>query len=777
MQNNASAAPDSAGEDPDDSPSQTDAEIIAAAKAHLASSITAEGDQRDEALTDLRFLCADQWPEKAKRERELSGRPALTINKLPTFLHQVTNDQRQNVPSIKVSPVDGKTDPEVAEIIQGMIRHIEYDSNADVAYDRAVNSAAAIGFGYFMLETDFESPKSFDQVVKFKSIRNAFTVYPDPASVEPDGSDQKRCMISWRMDRATFKEDYPEAELTDSGFETGIGDSTNKDWLDKDFIRVASFYRIESQAATLVQLSNGETGFEEGLVELPPGITVTRSRPSARLTTMLYKLTALEVLERTEIKCPWIPVFPVYGDEFDLDGEIVRTGLIRNARDPQQMYNYWMTSATEEVAMRTKTPYIGAEGQFEDHEEEWDTANVTNYGYLEYKPVALEGILAPPPQRQPMADVPNGILTMALHANDNIKATTGLFDSSLGARGSATSGVQERQQQRQGDVANFHYADNLNRSVRHAGRCLVPMLQAYYDGARIARVMGEDQKIKPVGINQPIPPEQQTMDESGAIAKVSNDLTVGEFDVVVKAGPSYSTLREEALESMVQLAGDWPKLLEVAGDKIVENMDWPGAQGIAKRLKKTMDPAITQGEEDDGKEQEPMVQTPKGPIPLPQAGQMLAEMDQQIQAMGAELTDAKAGITKAKIQAEAQIKAAEIGAVSRSDVAEIQGAVALLTQKVEVANARATAAETKLAEASKPVETPAASQGPSEIQQALEPVLKKLAELTAPKPEAMAAGPSAPARARRRRIAITGPSGAVYQGDITDDDAGASPPA
>jgi hypothetical protein len=269
---------------------------------------------------------------------------------------------------------------------------------------------------------------------------------------------------------------------------------------------------------------------------------------------------------------------------------------------------------------------------------------------MEYKPVTLDGQLAPAPQRQPMADIPNGMLTMAMHANDNIKATTGLFDSSLGARGNATSGIQERAQQRQGDVANFHYTDNLNRTVKHVGRCLLAMIPNYIDAPRAVQMMGEDGKITSVDVNQPAPAASTADINSAprrrastarygrapgpsslgtAVARTLNDMKAGDYAATVRAGPSYDTLRQEAATSMVEWGKAWPKLMDIAGDKMIRAQDWPGADEIADRVEKTI-PAELRDDDDEG-EAPPMVQTPRGPIPLEQAGQMLQEMDQQIQ--------------------------------------------------------------------------------------------------------------------------------------------------
>jgi hypothetical protein len=683
-----------------------DADIIAEAKKRLKLCIEFDGHNHEQGLADLKFLSGDQWDEAAKRQREIDGRPCLTINKLPTFIHQVTNDVRQNLPGAKVSGVSEGTDVDSALVVEGIIRHIEYASNADVAYDTAVSSAAAHGEGYFRLVTEYCKPDSWDQDIKYKRIRNPFTVYCDPASQEPDGSDSKFWLISADVPKYEFKSEYPDAKGSYEAFDTGTGDRGT--WLTEDTVKVCEYYRIVETPDTLVELTNGESGLKSKLLEMPKGVKIKRSRPTSIKTVEWYKLTTHDVLETTIIKCDWIPVFPVYGDELDIDGKVIRSGLVRHSKSSQQMYNVWMTSATEEIGMRNRTPYIGAEGQFEGYEDEWGQANVRSYPYMEYKPVTLEGNLAPAPSRQPMADVPQGVLTMAAHAADDIKATTGLFDSSLGNRGNATSGIQERAQQRQGDVANFHYADNLNRAVRQSYRCLISMIPNYLDTARIVKIMGEDRKVTPAKVNtpqtqlQPVPAGQQPPPQAqvqvdpetgqmmAAITTIENDLSVGEYDVTVSTGPAYSTLRQEAADAMVQVGKNWPKLMDVAGDKVIGAMDWPGAEEIAERIKRTIPPNILGPDEDDANA-EPMVQTPKGPIPASQAGQMLDQMNQQMQQMGQELAQAKSGITKAQIETASAEKIAtmEIQAEQAREAARVQAEQAREAARVQAEAAKA----------------------------------------------------------------------------------------
>lgn len=640
-------------------------QLLKEARDRMAACVDAEDGNRAAAVEDLRFLKGEQWPAGAEAQRKLEGRPCMTFNQLPAIVQQVTNDQRQNTPSIKVHPVDDDADVETADVIQGLIRHIEYDSNADAAYDTAVNAAATHGFGVWRLLTEYEAPDSFDQVIRFSRVRNALSVYIDPYAQCPVASDMRYCFITDVVPRDVFKREYPKATATDGLSWEGVGDAYKSGWLRDDGVVVAEYYWIDLQPDTLVLLQDGTTAWKSDLGP-EAAVVSAKTRSSMRRTVKWAKMTGLDVLEEADIPGHWIPVFPVYGQELDIEGKVHRWGVVRNAKDPARMYNFWMTAATEEVAMRPKTPYVGAEGQFEGYEQDWANANKSSRAYIEYKPVTVSGQLAPPPQRQPMADVPVGVLQMAMHARDNIKSTTGMYDASLGAQGNETSGRAILARQKEGDTANFHFTDNLNRAIRHCGRVLVDMIPRIYDAERVIRIRGEDESIKSAHINATV------MDEQSGTQRVLNDLTVGRYDVTIAAGPSYTTQRQEAAEAMTQFAQSWPKLMDVAGDKVVASMDWPGAEEIAERIKKTLPPGMA--DQDDG-EQPPQIP--------PEVQQQIQQMDQVIQQMTQELEAAQSGLEKARIDAASRERVAEINAAGRLDVEELKSMVQMLVQRMQ----------------------------------------------------------------------------------------------
>ena len=663
--------------------------ILSEALKRYKTSVELDGENRRNAVDDLAFLAGNQWPPQIKAERDVARRPALTINTLPTYLHQVTNDQRQNTPAISVHPVDSGADIETAKVIQGLIRHIEYDSNAKVARDTAVNCAAAIGFGFLRLVTEYCHETSFDQDIRFRRIRNPLSVRIDPLSQEPDGSDMRWCFVEGLVAREDFQREYPNAE---AGNDTLVGQETYSAWITKDSVLVTEYYCIQTTEAKVVMLADGTTAYKD---DVPPDAPLMMrngkpmERDGTRSKVIWRKITAVDILEEAEIPCKWIPVFPVYGDEIDIEGKVTRFGLVRNAKDSCQAYNVWMTAATEEIALRPKAKYIMAEGQEEGHENEWQLANQSSAPFLLYKPTTVDGVIVPPPRREPLADVPTGAITMMMHARDDIKATTGLFDSSLGARGNATSGKQELAQQRQGDTSNFHYADNLSITNRHIGRCIINMIPKVYDTQRVIRILGEKDEADQAEINV------RTQDPTGA-ETVIHDLTVGRYDVTVSNGPSYTTMRQESAEffaNAMQSAKD-PATAAVVSYLAIQNQDVPGAE-VAAKMMATLLPApakaVLDKENGQGEEQGQPVMTSQGPVPAEQAGQLIDQLAQALQQ--AKEAVQKADEAKAQTELLKQQKEAQELQL-RADTEPLEKQIAL-----EEAKARSLEAQAKLQEA------------------------------------------------------------------------------
>lgn len=609
-----------------------------------------ESENREKALDDLKFRAGDQWDGLIKSKRDLDKRPCLTINQLPQFIRQVTNEQRQNRPAIQVNPTGGDATVETAHIFQGMIRHIEFDSNADVAYDTAGQSAVTSGIGWFRIITDYEDHTSFDQVIKFKRVRNPFMVYADPSSTEPDGSDMNWCFVSADYSKEMFEQAFRNSKLTAMSDWESVGDQM-PGWVNKEGCRVVEYFYREWVEKTLLLMHDGTTKFLEDIPEdrRPTDMMIKKKRTASVPQIKWCKTNGIEILDETEWPGIWIPIIPVLGDELDVNGERILEGIVRHAKDPVRMYNYWVSAETEMIALSPKAPFIGAAGQFEGFEDKWNTANDRNYAYLEYNPKSVAGTLLGAPQRNQFEAPIQAINHARMASRDDLKATTGIYASGLGEQGNEQTGRAILARQHQGQVSNFHYIDNMTRAIRHAGRILVDLIPKIYDTERIVRIIEPDGNQKlvtvgpspatpgPAGPGAPGAPPQagtasappQNPNNPGGISTQTGverifDLSVGKYDVTVGSGPSYQTKRQEALASLLQLTQNFPKLMDVAGDIIVGNMDWEGSTEIANRLKKTLPPGL--GTDDDGNQEMP-----------PQALQKIQQMQQMIEQQTAEL--------------------------------------------------------------------------------------------------------------------------------------------
>ena len=597
--------------------SQSDGRIEEA-KQFLRLCNDSDSNNRAEALDDVRFAAGDQWPVDVQNSRVLEARPCLTINKVDAYIRQICNQQRQQRPRIKVHGMNNDSDAKVAEIITGITRHIENQSDADQAYDHAFEYCVKMGWGYWRVTTDYVRDDSFDQEIYIKRIENPFSVYFDPNSVEPDGSDSEKCLVTTVVSKAVFRKMYPDAEDTQGFSSRGTGD-TESEWVTKEDIRIAEYFYTEREKAMIIQLSDGTTGYsdempsKEALAEA--GITVIDKRDTWRKKIKWCKLTAMQILEEGEWAGKFIPIVPVYGQEVRVDDKHKKFGLVRMAKDPQRMYNYWSTALTETVALAPKAKWLLAEGQDEGHENEWAMANIKAMPVLRYKQTDIEGRIAPAPTRLQPEPPPAGVMTALQGMNQDLQAVVGIFDPSQLPQG-MQSGKSLQGQQAQADMTNFHYYDNLTRSIRHTGRIILDLIPKIYDRQRVMRIIGDDGKPEMVTINE------QGQDEQG-VSKVLNDVTVGEYDVVMETGPGYNSKRQEAVDSMMSLLGADPTLMQTAGDLIFRNMDFPGADVIADRLAA----ANPMAQIDDKSPIPPQVQ-----MQLAQSKQMIQQLQQQIQA-------------------------------------------------------------------------------------------------------------------------------------------------
>lgn len=628
-------------------------DIIQTAKDKLKADQDYWSDIYNKGKEDARFLSDDefaQWDEEDYNSRISSGRPALTIDQLGQFVHQVANDIRINTPTINVIPVGFDSKPEIAETYKGLIKSIEYASSADNAYDTAVFNAIKQSVGFIRVDHDFVDDESFDQELKICRVVNPFACWLDGGSIALDGSDAMHGTIIEKMRTSEFKKKYP-------GFDPVCFESDNtSEAKDDEFISIAEHFYIEETEKTI---SIGDDG---KVFDVEDGSPLKKTRKVKKRTVRRLKMSGADVLEETTFPGKYIPLIPVYGEENWIDGKRFIFSLIRKSKSAQKMFNYWKSLETELLMKAPQAPIMAAEGQVDDYAADW--LNPSKAAVLRYKTTDANGNPVAMPQRLEPPTIPTGVVNASRGAVDDIKATMGIYNASLGQRSNEQSGVAIAQRKQEGDVATYHFADNLSKAITHVGRVLVCAIPEIYDTARVLRIIGAEDEPKRIGVNGEIVEDQEE----------TIDLKQGKYDVRVVTGASYTTLRQESVEALQAVFTASPDLMAVMGDLYFKYSDFAGAQAMANRMKKVVDPKFLEPDEREEAE-EPVVDPEKEQMAgLIQQGQVALQQMQQ------EMTSLKSQLENK--QAETVLKAQEIE-VKKEDIAIKRDSLALEAYKAQ----------------------------------------------------------------------------------------------
>ncbi len=650
----------------------------------LKREIDADEHNRQAAVEDLRFLNGDQWDPAEEQRRRLRGRPCLKTNELPKYVNQVVGDMRHNRARIKVRPVDSAGDVNIAKIRSGVIANIEYLSNAEAIYDYAGEMATSCGLGAWRVLTRYTEENPFLQEIYLERIKNPFLVYLDSNAKSEVGTDAKYGFVLEKVTKEEFEERYPDEELPGDALRVGKGVGQEV-WYEGDAFFIADYYVIETEKRTMCLMDTGEVlekvEAEARVKEVGPispiGPVMSDTAPARPLPAILkereaettrvrhYAICADRILDGpNDVPGKYIPLILVKGPERVIEGKSYVRSLIRDAKDPQRLLNFWVTDAAEIVDMIPKAPWIGTAKQFEGYEQDYAAANAENFPFLKYN--IDQG--APPPQRMNPPAPPVAVFEQIGQAKQAIKDTIGMYGEDLGQPGPQLSGKAIMLRQKPGDVGTFAFIDNLSRAIAHCGRVINEMIPEVYDTQRDIRIRNVDDTETFVPVNTTAgaaldaimrnPEQYHGMDKTrlarlivrnGRAARY-NDLTAGKYDVVVTTGPSYSTQRQEAAQSLERLVGAYPEIMKIAGDLIYKFQDFLGAEEIAERIERTMPPALVPPKEG---------QPPRPEVPPPP--QMIVQMEEiKVKRAALEVEKEKLKVQKLKALKEVQETTGEV---------------------------------------------------------------------------------------------------------------------
>ncbi len=526
---------------------------------------------REQALDDKKFAAGEQWDKLVLEQRK--GLPCLVINSVPQFTAQLVGDWRESRKAVKVLP-QYDDDLDVAEIRGDLMRSIETASRATRIYDSAFESLVQCGDGAFRVAVEYARDDVFDQDIFVRPIEDALSVVWDRFSVDPTGRDAKHVFVDDRMPKKEFNKKFPTSQPDQMMGEEFYLDLAAEGWVDQDSYRVTEYWRLIERQRIMAIFDNGrvyalDDDNIEAIIEAngPP----IKTRLSWCTYAQMHLVTGFEILSGPyEYKLNRLPIIRMSGRVVNIGGRRVRYGLVRFMKDPVRLKNFWRSIAAEQLGYAPKAQWIAPESAVEGREEQFRKAHLSRDPLLVYN----DGAEVPPQRIDP--PVPQAALLNEAQVNaQDMKDVTGIHDASLGVRSNETSGRAIQARQREGDVAAITFFDNGNAAVLEGGDVINQLIPQIYDGTRVVRTIGEDEKIKFQRINDPMDPD-------------AIDLSVGMFDVALSTGTSYSTKRVEAAQAMMEAIQVWPQLMTVAGDLVAKAQDWPGADKIAERIEQTM---------------------------------------------------------------------------------------------------------------------------------------------------------------------------------------------
>lgn len=578
--------------------------------------------EHKEYADDTKFAINDngcQWPADIRTTRSdptTGARPCLVLNKIPEKIDQVEGEFRQLRPAIKVRAVDSKADPNIADIKAGIIRHIEYQSDARTAYNTSHSSVLHGGRGAWEIDVEQNESDPWIKDIVINRIPNVSSVYWDVNAKKKDKSDAEYIFIVESLTEKAYKAQYPDNNIIDwedSG-QRELWRPTDQDSKQR-MVRIAKYWWKEKEDKTFYRVTRDDNE-----------ITVETKDPKDKLiaeqTIQVNKVRWCIMNGREIIYGPkdwpgkYIPIVIEIGKEVNIAGKQKTRGMTRFAKEPQQMYNYWSSAVTEQIALAPKAPYLATAKMIANHQTQWDQAHMRNYMYLLFD--ADSNMPGYGPKREAPPQLSTALANELMRAEHDIMSAMNIYEASLGDRGEEKSGKAIIARQKQGSVGSYTYTDNFQTALIYSTKIILDLMPHVYDTERIVRILGDDDSEQEIPINArnnaPFMENFKDLSKNLMVQNAKgyiNDMSEGVYDVRVTIGPSYTTQRQEALELLVALAEKIPQFGLAAIDLIVKNMDVPGAEELLERCKKLVPPGLREPE--PGEEQIQAQEPPPDP--------------------------------------------------------------------------------------------------------------------------------------------------------------------
>jgi hypothetical protein len=663
--------------------------------------------------TDMRYVSGNPWDEKEREFRDKYDRPVMTFDELSPYINQLVNDPRQNKRAIKINPRGAGATNVTAQLREDKMREIQYNSRAQSAFTTGFEGAACRGFGWYgvnsrlvangLTEEQYDElvktapEKLFEQELYIYRIPNPNSVVPNPAFKEQDASDMTECFVEERIQRSEFKRRWKGAKFID-----WQGDYAEQapGWQTEKIVRTAAYYKAIIKRKKLYLL-DGLKNKEDRVAlygdELPGDAKtpeereerwiardenkkrIRRDRTIETRRIKQYWTNGLEILEESdEIPIRWIPLVLVAGKEIWVDDgsgpQRKLMSLVRLARDPFMAYCYIRSQEAEEAGMAPKSPLIGYTGQFETDREAWENLNKIPRAFVQADPVTDPtdpNKVLPLPTRLQFQPNFQSYEIFAEACRRAIRTACGGSDLPTAAqRVNEKSGVALKEIEANEDRGTFHFIDNYNFAMEHAGRIIDAWFPYVYDTKRDIAIMKADGAFKTLTIN-----DEQYIEKgpNGEAIQQHYDATTGDHGVTVSTGKDAASQRDEVKDLLQGVMGELQAIAAIAppgaaAKLLALNIRLAALGPLGDEMADTLDPP------DDQKQKSMQLQQAQQQAQLAQ--QAIAELQAENQKLKLEkagkIIQGEYEKQLAQMQADIKVLVALIGAKNQNVAQEYE---------------------------------------------------------------------------------------------------------
>lgn len=625
------------------------------------------------AMEAIEFYFGQQWADEIERQRRADGRPCFTLNKLPAIARQVLNEELQNPPSIEISPEGDGADDDTAEAQQGLAKHVETHSQAEMAYGNAFLYLVLGGFASWRVCHEY-LPRSFDQELYIKPVWNPFSVYWDPAAIEPDKSDAKYCFVTLDLTTEDHNAQYPDSELVGLKSFEGMGNRA-PGWLYKDGCRVVEYFYIESEDATLVKLDDGRVVWDD---EIPDGARIAIgddgkpvSRKDVRKTAYVAHSNGVEWLRKPE-KLPTedIPIVTVLGERLLVDDKFRVKGMVFDLMEAQRMFNYNSSAIAETMALGAKANWIATVEQIEPFMELWRQANSRNIAVLPYHNVP--GV--PVPQKVSTEPPIQGMSAARMQSEADLRSISGVYDATAAPQGAnPESGKAILARRWQTSTGNVNWTKHLGVGVKRTADILLKYFPVIYDTGRVMRILGRDRQMKQIVVHAGRPETVPAMLPDGVQNVI--DLSAGRYSATVSINKNYDSQQQETVQMMLSLVEINPALAPVLADLIVGEMNFPNKQAFVDRLQRALPPGL----QDSKNPQDPNQLAATNAQLMQQNQTLMAQIQQLAQMVHMKTVE---GQSRERIEAM-KLQATQISSAARLEQQRVKSQASILVRAAD----------------------------------------------------------------------------------------------